>query len=110
VVGAGTRFSTDETSGQIGEKRKNFAAAEFPANSRFAMRVDAVNLENVFRQIEANNHCGHGDVSVSDGGPAFDHRGESGGRPSHHVGTLGHYAELLKRITDSTFKEGEHAE
>ena len=27
-----------------------------------------------------------------------------------HVGTLAHYAELLKRITDSVFKEGEHAE
>jgi hypothetical protein len=27
-----------------------------------------------------------------------------------HVGTLDHYAELLKRITDSAFKEGEHAE
>ena len=27
-----------------------------------------------------------------------------------HIGTLEHYAELLKRITDSAFKEGEHAE
>ena len=27
-----------------------------------------------------------------------------------HVGTLGHYAELLKRITDAAFNEGEHAE
>ena len=27
-----------------------------------------------------------------------------------HVGTLAHYAELLKRITDSAFKEGEHAQ
>ena len=27
-----------------------------------------------------------------------------------HVGTLEHYAELLKHITDSAFKEGEHAE
>lgn len=27
-----------------------------------------------------------------------------------HVGTLGHYAELLQRITDAAFKEGEHAE
>lgn len=27
-----------------------------------------------------------------------------------HVGTLGHYAEMLKRITDSAFQEGEHAE
>ena len=27
-----------------------------------------------------------------------------------HVGTLEHYAELLKRITDSAFKEGEHAQ
>jgi hypothetical protein len=27
-----------------------------------------------------------------------------------HVGTLVHYAELLKRITDSAFREGEHAE
>ena len=27
-----------------------------------------------------------------------------------HVGTLAHYAELLKRITDSAFKEDEHAE
>jgi hypothetical protein len=27
-----------------------------------------------------------------------------------HVGTLEHYAELLKRVTDSAFKEGEHAE
>lgn len=26
------------------------------------------------------------------------------------VGTLAHYAELPKRITDSAFKEGEHAE
>jgi hypothetical protein len=26
-----------------------------------------------------------------------------------HVGTLGYYAELLKRITDSAFNEGEHA-
>jgi hypothetical protein len=26
-----------------------------------------------------------------------------------HVGTLGHYAELLKRITDSAFREGGHA-
>ena len=26
-----------------------------------------------------------------------------------HVGTLGSYAELLKRVTDSAFKEGEHA-
>ena len=27
-----------------------------------------------------------------------------------HVGTLAHYAELLKRITDGAFKEGEHTE
>ena len=27
-----------------------------------------------------------------------------------HVGTLAQYAELLKRITDSAFKEGEHAD
>jgi hypothetical protein len=27
-----------------------------------------------------------------------------------HVGTLEHYAELLKRITGSAFNEGEHAE
>jgi hypothetical protein len=27
-----------------------------------------------------------------------------------HVGTLGYYAELLKRVSDSAFKEGEHAE
>jgi hypothetical protein len=26
-----------------------------------------------------------------------------------HIGTLGYYAELLKRVTDSAFKEGEHA-
>ncbi len=27
-----------------------------------------------------------------------------------HVGSLGHYAELLKRITDCAFREGEYAE
>lgn len=27
-----------------------------------------------------------------------------------HVGTLTHYANLLRQITDSAFKEGEHAE
>jgi hypothetical protein len=26
-----------------------------------------------------------------------------------HVGTLGYYAELLKRLTDMAFSEGEHA-
>ncbi len=27
-----------------------------------------------------------------------------------HVGTLGHYAKLLRQITDIAFNEGEHAE
>ena len=27
-----------------------------------------------------------------------------------HVGTLNHHARLLRQITDSAFKEGEHAE
>jgi hypothetical protein len=27
-----------------------------------------------------------------------------------HVGTLGYYAELLKRVSDSAFHEGEHVE
>jgi hypothetical protein len=27
-----------------------------------------------------------------------------------HVGNLGHYASLLKQITDMAFQEGEHAE
>jgi hypothetical protein len=27
-----------------------------------------------------------------------------------HVGSLDHYAELLRRITDSGFHEGEHAD
>ena len=27
-----------------------------------------------------------------------------------HVGTLNHYACLLRQITDSAFREGEHAE
>lgn len=27
-----------------------------------------------------------------------------------HVGDLGHYAELLKQITDAAFREGEYAE
>ena len=27
-----------------------------------------------------------------------------------HVGTLSHYASLLKQITDMAFKQGEHAE
>ena len=27
-----------------------------------------------------------------------------------HVGTLAHYAESLKRITDAVFREGEHKE
>jgi hypothetical protein len=31
-------------------------------------------------------------------------------RPWSHVGTLAHYAELLKRITEAAFKEGEYAE
>jgi hypothetical protein len=26
-----------------------------------------------------------------------------------HVGTLGYYAELLRRVTDSAFHEGEHS-
>lgn len=27
-----------------------------------------------------------------------------------HVGTLAHYAQLLKHLTDSAFHEGEHSE
>ena len=40
-----------------------------------------------------------------------DHFGYSPDEVSwDHVGTLGYYAELLKRVTDSAFHEGEHAE
>jgi hypothetical protein len=40
-----------------------------------------------------------------------DHFGYSPDEVSwDHVGTLGYYAELLKRITDQAFNEGEHAE
>ena len=39
-----------------------------------------------------------------------DHFGYSPGEVTwDHVGTLEHYAELLKRITDVAFQEGEHA-
>jgi hypothetical protein len=41
---------------------------------------------------------------------SHDHFGYSPDEiPCSHVGTLEHYAELLKRITDSAFHGGEHA-
>ncbi len=40
-----------------------------------------------------------------------DHFGVAPGKVDwSHVGTLAHYTELLQRITDSAFKEGEYAE
>jgi len=40
-----------------------------------------------------------------------DHFGATAGSINWgHVGNLGYYAELLKRITDAAFREGEHAE
>jgi hypothetical protein len=39
-----------------------------------------------------------------------DHFGYAPGEVTWaHVGTLEHYADLLKRITDMAFNEGEHA-
>jgi hypothetical protein len=38
-----------------------------------------------------------------------EHFGVSPDDINSHAGTLGYYAELLKRITDAAFKEGEHA-
>jgi hypothetical protein len=49
-------------------------------------------------------------VELTDNSQLGKSRAASGGRRSHHVGTLGYYAELLKRVTDSAFHEGEHAE
>ncbi len=58
------------------------------------------------RRRPRSTRCSAGSRALSD-----EHFGDAPDEVTWgHVGTLEHYAELLKRITDMAFNEGEHAE
>ncbi len=68
-------------------------ASQEQALAAFVAKKAAIDAMLARLQTLSDEHFGVGPDEVSWG----------------HVGTLGHYAELLKRITDMAFREGEHA-
>lgn len=71
------------------------AAAKAAAKAAFDLNKARIDLMLARLTTLSANHFDNGDGAEIDWG---------------HVGTLAHYAELLKRITDSAFREGEYAE
>lgn len=110
-VSAGTCLHTYEADWQVSEVGQNFRAPQFSGDCDLTVGINAMDLEHALTQIDAYRDSGaHDDVSISDDRPTFKYAFKNGGRPSHHVGNLEFYASLLKRVTDSAFREGEHAE
>jgi len=50
----GARLHSDHTRRQVGEERSHLITPKSPLQHRLASLVDAVDLEHVFRQIDAN--------------------------------------------------------
>jgi hypothetical protein len=72
---------------------KQIAKSREQALAAFVSKKTEIDTMLTRLQALSDNHFGYAPDDVTWG----------------HVGTLEHYAELLKRITDQTFKEGEHA-
>jgi hypothetical protein len=74
--------------------QKQIAKSREQALAAFVSRKAEIDTMLARLQALSDDHFGYGPDEIT-----WD-----------HVGTLGYYAELLKRITDSAFNEGEHAE
>ena len=74
--------------------RKQIARSNEDALAAFVSKKAEIDAMLTRLQALSGDHFGYGPDEVT----------------WSHVGTLEHYAELLKRITDSAFKGGEHAE
>ena len=77
----------------IARTRKTNITSNDDALAAFVQRAAEIDAMLTRLQALSDDHFGHSPDDIS-----WD-----------HVGTLGYYAELLKRVTDSAFKEGEHA-
>jgi hypothetical protein len=73
--------------------QKQIAKSKQQALAAFVQRKTEIDTMLSRLQALSDDHFGYGPDDIT-----WD-----------HVGTLGYYAELLKRVTDSAFKEGEHA-
>jgi hypothetical protein len=73
--------------------RKTITKSKEEALAAFVARKAEIDAMLTRLQALSNDHFNYGPDEIT-----WD-----------HVGTLGYYAELLKRVTDSAFKEGEHA-
>ena len=74
--------------------QKQIAKSREQALAAFVSRKAEIDTMLARIQALSDDHFGYGPDEIDWG----------------HVGTLGYYAELLKRVTDSAFNEGEHAE
>ena len=77
----------------IPRMQKQIAKSKEEALAAFISRKAEIDTMLARLQALSDEHFGYGPDEIT-----WD-----------HVGTLGYYAELLKRVTDSAFKEGEHA-
>ena len=73
--------------------RKLNARSSMQALAAFVAKKAEIDAMITRLQALSDDHFGYGPDEVTWG----------------HLGTLGYYAELLKRITDMAFHDGEHA-
>jgi hypothetical protein len=77
----------------IARTRKTKTSTNQDALAAFVQKKAEIDAMLARLQTLSNDHFGYGPDEIS----------------WAHVGTLGYYAEQLKRVTDSAFHEGEHA-
>jgi len=65
-MGRRARLHTNETGGKLAEELHHLLAAQLPNEHDLALTVDAVNLENVLGEINANGANLHVDDPLSD--------------------------------------------
>jgi hypothetical protein len=74
--------------------RKQIIRSNEDALAAFVSRKSEIDAMLTRLQLLSEDHFGYGPDKVT----------------WARVGTLEHYADLLKRVTDTAFKEGEHAQ
>ena len=91
----GAGFHADQAGRELGEERQDFGSAQRPTHEDLALRIDAVDLEDVLRQIEADgaNLCQGRLLSMRSTTSSWHSDAGGGGRPPHqarHQYGLGH--------------------
>ncbi len=68
MVSAAASFHPDQARRQVDDEGRHLVSPQLLRQDRLALLVDAVDLEYVFGQVDANSHDLYGDAPFGSGG------------------------------------------